>query len=489
MLIIRMSAFLAGISLLFAASTFAKEYDALDHFIEWSKATTQSVSGTSVILIKDGKIVHQLHTGMADVEKKKPVTSESIYYFASTTKAIMGLAILQAEKRGLITKKTSLKQLFPTIEFKYIDASQYTVMDLLSHRSGLINDAMTWTFSYTGEHSERQRMHFIASLKPHPELKKGQFDYSNLGYNLMALWLDNHYPEGWQTAIRDLVLSPAGMTRSTADVDGARKQGWPITKPYSYKFGNGASEIYMHKTNATLYSVGVFARPADWAKLITHLLPINASKSPFPSTVVTDSRALLVDNIDSYFSGYGWGWMHANVAGEEVLMHTGGFDGASVSVSYSANNNLGVVIVHNENGLIANELNRSISDIAYSMLLGKDAKTLIADNKQEMQDTAEFIQQAKVKLAAKRAQLTRASAADTTAMIGRYQHPDAGQLVIVERNGVVHLTWGNLRSDVYAETPDNYLLELRPGKFYPMTYTADDGAIQLKGWQFDKLAD
>ena len=454
---VRLYAFLIYSVFSFTTIASPKDYTELDQFVKWSKTVTQSVSGTSVILIKDGNIAHQLHTGMADVEKSKPVDSESIYYFASTTKAIMGLAILQAEKRGLLTKNTSLKQLFPEIVFKHIDANEYTVTDLLSHRSGLINEAMTWTFSYTGKHNKEQRLNFIASLKPHPELDKGQFDYSNLGYNLMALWLDNHYPGGWQTAIRELVLEPAGMTRSTADVDGARKLGWPITKPYSYKFKEGTREIYMKKNNDTLYSVGIFARPSDWAGLITHLLPINASKSPFPNTVIKDSRALLVENIDSYYSGYGWGWMHADVLGEPALMHTGGFDGASVSVSYSASNNLGVVIVHHENGLIANELNRSITDIAYSIMLGRDTDKLIEANQIEMQDTAEFIKLAKTKLETKRGRLVLATVSDSTDLIGSYQHPEAGKLTLEERDGSLHLTWGDLQSDVFVDTKTTYL--------------------------------
>ncbi|WP_440054529.1 serine hydrolase domain-containing protein [Pseudoalteromonas sp. T1lg65] len=471
-------------------TSFASDYSDLDNYIVKAKSLTQSVSGTSVVLIKDGNIVHEVHVGMADVKNKIPVDTNSVYYFASTTKAIMGLAVLQAEQKGLLTKDSTLKQLFPNIKFKYIDANNYTVRDLLSHTSGLENEAMTWAFSYTGDHDKAQRLSFVASLKKHPEIKKGEFDYSNLGYNLMAIWFDENYTGGWGNAINELVLSPVGMKNSTADVDNARRIGWPIPKPYTYKYQDGQAEIYMNKSNSTLYSVGIFARPRDWAKLITHLIPSNVEKSVFPKSVLNDSRTLLVSNLDSYFSGYGWGWMHSKIADVPVLAHTGGFDGASVEVSYSPQKNIGVVIVHNESGLIANELSGSISEIAYKMLTGQKVANLIASHHKEMKENSLFVEEVKVKLAKKRNELSNYEdrfAERHSSLIGKYVHADAGTIAIKPKDKGLQLFWGDLQSKVYpSKYDDKFILELRPGKFYDLNVSKDSAVITLRGWKFTK---
>jgi CubicO group peptidase (beta-lactamase class C family) len=466
----------------------AAVYAPLDNFIANAKSVTKSVSGTSVVLIKDGKIVHESHTGMADVERQIPVDTNSVYYFASTTKAIMGLAVLQAEQQGLLKKDSTLKQLFPNVEFRYIDANNYTIKDLLSHRSGLINEAMAWTFSYTGNHDKAKRLRFVSSLKPHPNIKKGEFGYTNLGYNLLAIWFDENVKGGWTSAINTLVLSPVGMKNSTADVNSARVQGWPIPKPYSYKFQDGQKEIYMNKNNDTLYSVGIFARPNDWARLITHLLPVNAVSSAFPASVVKDSQRLLVSEIDSYFSGYGWGWMHSEIAGERVLMHTGGFDGASVQVSYSPEKNIGVVIVHNESGLIANQLNGSISEIAYKMLTEQAVIELINTHQAGMVDIAAHVEKAKIDITAKRAQLSKRISMSPKLMSsleGKYENIDAGTIVIKQRDNDLYLSWGSLQSKVYNGLVENeFVVELRPGKFFEMKRDKNVSSIELKGWQF-----
>lgn len=471
-------------------NSLATDFSELDNYIVKAKSMTKSLSGTSVVLIKEGKIVHEIHAGMADVENQIPVDTNSVYYFASTTKSIMGLAVLQAEQKGLLTRNFTLKHLFPDIHFKYIDANKYTIKDLLSHTSGLSNEAMTWTFSYTGNHDRTQRLRFVSSLKPTKKINKGEFDYTNLGYNLIAIWFDENYKGGWTNAIKELVLSPSGMMNSTANVDQARQDGWPIPKPYSYKFQDGQKEIYMNKNNDTLYSVGVFARPNDWARLLTYLLPINAENSPFPKSVVKDSREILVDGIDSYFSGYGWGWMHSEIANERVLIHTGGFDGASVEVSYSPEKNIGVVIVHNESGLIANELNGSISEIAYKMLTGQTVAELVDSYQKEMKENAEYVEKAKVTIANKREVLLKRptiSSQVKASLEGTYKHSDAGTITFKQKDKDLFMFWGDLQSRVYpGANKGEFVLELRPGKFFDLKANKNTSIITLKGWEFYK---
>lgn len=469
----------------------ASEYTPLENFIVKAKSVTKSVSGTSVVLIKDGQITHEVHVGMADVGKQLPVDTNSVYYFASTTKAIMGLATLLAEQKGLLSKDSTLKQLFPNVKFLYINPNNYSVKDLLSHRSGLTNDAMTWTFSYTGIHDKNQRLHFISSLKQHQTVKKGEFNYTNLGYNLLAMWFDENVEGGWANAIKEFVLSPAGMNNSTADVDQARLQNWPIPKPYSYKFKNGKSEIYMNKNNNTMYSVGIFARPNDWAKFITHLLPLNSESSAFSKSVVKESQKRLVSDIDSYFSGYGWGWMHSEIADKRVLMHTGGFDGTSVQVSYSPEKNMGVVIVHNESGVIANELNGSISEIAYKMLTKQDVSKLIDSKQEKMNKLAVYVEKMKAQIAAKREALSKQRSKlflMRPSLEGLYENTDVGTLAIKYKDNNLYLVWGDLQGIIYNGLIDGeFVVELRPGKFFEMKVQKNMSAIELKGWQFHKV--
>lgn len=54
--------------------------------------------------------------------------------------------------------------------------------------------------------------------------------------------------------------------------------------------------------------------------------------------------------------------------------------------------------------------------------------------------------------------------------------------------GDLHLAWGDLQSKVYSGQADNeFIVELRPGKFYELTADKSMSVIELKDWQFQKV--
>ena len=475
--------------LLFATLSVSSEFSELDKFVVDSKVLTHSVSGTSVVIIKDGRIVHELHTGFADVENKTLVDTNSIYYFASTTKSLMAFAILLAEEQQRVKQQSSLKELFPNIIFQYINPAKYTVEDLLSHTSGLTNDAMTWTFSYTGEHTKEQREYFLSTLRLDPLKPQGTFNYSNLGYNIMAMWLDTQFAGGWQAGLSELIFVPLGMKNTTANIDSARNKNWPIVKPYSYKYAYGKSSIYMNKSDKTLYSVGVFSRPREIAQFLASLMPINQAKSAFPASVVKTSQKQLVKGLNSYYSAYGWGWQHGKIAKENALLHTGGFDGASVQISYIPIKNMGVIVVHNESGLIANQLNKHITELAYTTLLGQETATVMQAAYSDLGKVASIVKTAKLDLQSKRKELDMLAhihKRELSSLIGFYHNNDVGKLVIKSVDAEVFVFWGDLQSKLYINSEMNFLLELRPGKFFSLDSAVDGDYVSIEGWRFDK---
>lgn len=466
-------------------------YSELEEFVHSAKSVTSSVSATSVILIKQGQVVKELHAGLADVENGLEVDENTVYYFASTTKSLMAFAVLLAEKQGKINQNSSLADMFPNVSFQYIDAEQYSVKDLLSHTSGLTHEAMTWTFSYTGLHDEEKRKQYIATLRPDPDAPKGKFNYTNLGYNLFAIWFDSQYKQGWQEALDQLIFDPLKLERITADVDLARKENWPIARPYSYKFAGGEKSIYMAKNNQTLYSVGVFARPLDVASVLSALMTTNQNDTPFDPTVIRKSQTQLVKGIESYFTGYGWGWMFSQFEGTDMLLHTGGFDGASVQISYLPEKSMGVIVVHGESGIVANELNGAITRLAYKAMLGIDNSADYLSDMQEMTEITDFVKRSQQKIVDKHAELsarTEKSKPFLNSIQGRYTNELVGDIIISENGGKVKAEWGDLKSIVYAgEKVDALVLEWRPGKFYDATVSSGgNGSLEVMGWTFSK---
>ena len=73
----------------------------------WSEVTTQfdtfahaaGIVGGSAVLVRNGEIVARHHYGFADRAAKRPVTERTIYHWASVTKTLTAIAMLQLRDR------------------------------------------------------------------------------------------------------------------------------------------------------------------------------------------------------------------------------------------------------------------------------------------------------------------------------------------------------------------------------------------------------
>jgi len=103
-----------------SSSAFAesvKDFKSLAGFIEKTKGETLLPSGTAVAIVKEGKLIYEGYFGFSDIEHKVPVTRDTVFYIASTTKPFMALNTLLMEEQGRITTGTSLQQMFPEMHF------------------------------------------------------------------------------------------------------------------------------------------------------------------------------------------------------------------------------------------------------------------------------------------------------------------------------------------------------------------------------------
>ena len=96
-----------------------------------------------------GTVVYQDHYGLADVERSRPVTPETIFRFYSMTKPITSIALMQLYEEGELLLEDPLERFFP--EFADVQvfvsgtdlayngrgtARPITVQDLLTHTAG-----------------------------------------------------------------------------------------------------------------------------------------------------------------------------------------------------------------------------------------------------------------------------------------------------------------------------------------------------------------
>ncbi len=89
------------------------DFAPLSSLIEQTKAATGLPSGTAVVVVKGGKVIHEGYYGLADIGTGTPITADTVFYIASATKPFFALNALQKQGAGELDMAMSLQQMFP----------------------------------------------------------------------------------------------------------------------------------------------------------------------------------------------------------------------------------------------------------------------------------------------------------------------------------------------------------------------------------------
>lgn len=468
----------------------SQDFAELEQAIAAIKTQAGLPFGSAIALVHQGKLIYQHYSGYADIKQRQAVNADTAFYIASATKPFTALAFLLLAQQGKVDLNQSLQQMWPQQQFPDIDASRITLRQLLSHQSGIDNQPLVWATAYSGIHTPQTLTTLTTLSVPDPEAKWGEFRYSNVGYNIASLWLDQQSGTAWQDHLQQLIFKPLGMQHSSARQSEAAK--WPLALPYSLL--KNAEPLYLQKTDATMHAAGgMFATAGDLARFVAAQLP--GTKSLVPASVISQSQQTQVTTDSSYGdfkrSGYAFGWYTGPYKGEVMLHHFGGFPGYSAHLSFIPARQAGLVILHNED-LLSRDLNNLIADYCYGLLLG-DAGT-----KTRVKAGFAKLQQKLAQLPAmKQAQLEKIQGRKTllslppAGYVGRYLHPQLGEM-IVSLNAQQQLVfrWGALQAIASGfDTRDELRLELVPNSGEVVKFTVNQGKVQqltLSGMTFRK---
>nr|WP_247605498.1 serine hydrolase domain-containing protein [Providencia rettgeri] len=123
--------------------------------------------------------------GFADLEQKKPLTTDTIFNLASVSKQFTAFAILLLEQNGQLALHDPITKYIPELP-EY--ANEITIQDLIYHISGMVdyielalNKGVDYADSLGPEESLADLIAYPSPLSPVGK----QFDYCNTGYFLL----------------------------------------------------------------------------------------------------------------------------------------------------------------------------------------------------------------------------------------------------------------------------------------------------------------
>jgi len=240
------------------------------------------IVGSSLMVVRNGAVVHKAFEGFQDLDAKRPVDEETIYHWASITKTFTGVAIMQLRDRGLIALDDPAVKYVPelrTVHNPYGDISQVTIRQLMSHSAGFRAGTWPWGGDQPWHPFEPTRWEQVVAMFPYTEIlfKPGtQYSYSNPGVIFLGRIIEAFSGDDYEVYINKNLFMPLGMTRSFFD----RAPYHLVShKSHSYvRTDEGIKEQrFDFDSGITVSNGGLNAPLGDMAKWLSFLIDGNES--------------------------------------------------------------------------------------------------------------------------------------------------------------------------------------------------------------------
>ena len=435
-------------------------------------------SGLSIAVVQNGAVVFQKDYGYTNIEAGTPSHNQSVYYLASSTKSLMGLAVANLAHQGKIDIDAPIGTYLPQIDWNEIGAADITIRHLLTHQSGLSNEPIDFRAAFSGDYTDTQMIDLLRVT----ESGDRDFNYTNFGYILAAMAIQEATSLTWQSLLETEVFSPLEMnSTSTEPNDFASDQ---LALPYSWLGNDGHKRLYLTKTSKTMHPAGgVLSTALDMAKLLQVELTggLIDGQRIFPQAVI-DATAEKQASVDANFftyhrTGYGLGWYISDYDGDTLIHHFGSFSGFRPHVSFMPAHGIGVVVLSNDTSPLSFNIPDMVANQIYDILLEKDH---VAESRQKYGAStemmigrmAQYLERERQKMAAR----PQSPILPLPFYSGIFENREMGLLRVSEEAGRLVANIGNLHAEMPPYSLEHkFRVELVPGSGRVITYLDSSG--------------
>ncbi len=357
------------------------------------------VPGMAVAVIDNGEVTLLDGYGMRNIETALPVTADTLFVAASTTKAFTSLGVGMLVENGAFEWDEAVSGYLP--EFVLAEdprTNSVSVRDMLSHRTGLPRHDLLWYGS--DDLSRADLVERLRYLEANAALR-ARWQYNNLMYLTAGYIIERFSGKTWEDYTRDEILNPLDMTRTNFSVIDMEDDDNHAT-PYKLDEQKQIIEIPFRNVDALgpAGSLNSSARElANWVKLHLGDGTFDAQRV-VASAILKEMRApqipLGTEPEFAEFSAplYGMGWFVDSYRGHRRVQHGGNLDGFTARVTFFPDANIGsVVLVNMEGSPLPGYLSLDIADRQLGLAPRKWASRML--ERRDLQEQAREEAQAK----------------------------------------------------------------------------------------------
>jgi CubicO group peptidase (beta-lactamase class C family) len=321
------------------------------------------VPGMALAIVKDGQVVVSKGYGVRELGKPGKVDAHTLFGIASNTKAFTATALgMLVDEKKLSWDDPVNKHLPAFAMFDPYVSQQLMVRDALSHRSGLglgAGDLMFWPDT---DRTRVEVLHQTRFITPASSVRS-RYAYNNLMFVVAGEIVRAAAGRSYEDFIRDRIFEPLQMTETRfgnaglppdADIASPHSKGW--------RLDGELTPVHYTRDDVWAPAAGIRSNVLDLSKwVIAHL---NKGALPdgrrlWSEAVENELRTMQIAQRISEpppplraskpnFAGYGLGLGLRDYAGRKVVSHTGGLTGMVTTIAMIPEENLGVIILTNQ---------------------------------------------------------------------------------------------------------------------------------------------
>ena len=392
------------------------------------------VPGIGVGIYKDGRILFSEGFGYRDVEKKLPVTSNTLFAIGSASKAFTAMDVQILVDDGKVDWDKTVQTYLPDFKLKdEVATARLTVRDLVCHRSGLPRHDGLWygtSLSRKDIYDRLRYLDFSADLR-------SAFQYNNLMFLTAGYLVGKLTNSSWEEFTRQRIFEPLGMASSNFSVEDSKKSD-DYSLPYQKKEGK-VVEVPFRNIDSIGPAGSINSNVNDilrWVQFHLNKGKVGekqvvseaGQREVFTPSMFMREPMLSVQPDKQSIMSYGLGWFLETYRGHKLVHHGGAIDGFYFLNGFLPNDNIGVVVLTNLAGTPFLQISMGY---ILDMILGLDPvwEKLNLERFEEAKKEEEKAKDKDKEEAAERVQGTKPSHA-LDAYAGEYEHPAYGVIAI-----------------------------------------------------------
>jgi len=314
-----------------------------------------NIPGLATVVVKDGEVVFSKAYGIKDVSTQSPVDHNTLFSMASTTKAIVALAMGILVDQGKMEWDDKVRDHLSS--FKLLDAyitEDARVKDLLTHNLGIRNADLLWTIDSVSVGETLKR--FSRTEKTYP--LRGGFVYQNIMYAVAGEVIKEVSGQDWATFVEENIFRRLDMKNTYAKSLAIHKAG-NFAIPYYDDPKEGMVKVDHNYSDQIGPAGMVWSNISDIGKYLTFLVNDGIykgdtliKKSTFdylfkPHALIPDAMYPTDKLIGSDWRSYGLGWFQQQYRGKKLDFHTGSLSGLVAIAGIMRDENTAVYVFAN----------------------------------------------------------------------------------------------------------------------------------------------